>query len=148
MAIQVRSQDNPFLRGVMDGSDDPQWWLEASSYPVRILDAGRVEVLIDSRELGLRYGESAVAVLFHEGEGEVFHMISHYYLQRTELRNARHSMAAVAYAAEKGVAAVPEMDDLMLGEVESAATSTRWLANVLAQKKRRTLERQGTEEES
>jgi hypothetical protein len=146
--IQVRSQDNPFLRGVMDGSDDPQWWLEASSYPIRVLDPGRVEVLLDSTELGQRYGEPAVAVLFREGDGEVFHMISHYYLQRTELRNARHSMAATAYAAEKGVAASPEMAGLRLGEVESAATSARWVANVLAQKKRRTLEqRRGTEEE-
>jgi hypothetical protein len=40
------------------------------------------------------------------------------------------------------------MAGLRLGEVESAATSARWVANVLAQKKRRTLEqRRGTEEE-
>ena len=37
-----------------------------------------------------------MAVLFPRGEGEVFHMISHYYLQRTEFRNARHRPRASA----------------------------------------------------
>lgn len=139
--IEVLSGDNPFLAGVMDGEDDPQWWLEGSSYPIRILDPDRVEVLIRSAELGQRYGETPVAVLFTHGEGEVFHMISHYYLQRTELRNARHARPAEDYAAEKGVemsmAMRADMDGLSLGEVESAATSARLLANIAAAKKRR-----------
>lgn len=136
--IEVLDRDNPFLRGVMDGQDDPQWWLEGSSYPIRIEDALRVEVLIRSAELGARYGEAPVAVLFHHGEGEVFHMVSHYYLQRTELRTARHAQPAVAYAAEKGVAATPEeLAGLTVGDVESAASSSAFLANVVATKKRR-----------
>ena len=48
------------------------------------------KVLITSRELGEKYGERPVAVWFRWGEGDVFHMISHYYLQRTEERTARH----------------------------------------------------------
>ncbi len=94
--IKVRGHDNPFLRGVMDTGDEPLWWLEGSSYPIRVLDPGRVEVLITSRELGERHGEQPVAVLFHHGEGEVFHMISHYYLQRTETRDARGAAPAMA----------------------------------------------------
>lgn len=138
--IEVRSHDNPFLRGVMDGSDDPQWWLEGSSYPISILDPARVEVLIRSRELEAKYGEAPVAVLFRHGDGEVFHMISHYYLQRTELRTDRHRKRAVYYAEEKGVELDPAtaacMADLSLGEVESAASSARLFANIVAAKKR------------
>lgn len=138
--IEVLKADNPFLQGVMDGDDDPQWWLEGSSYPIKVLDNDRVEVLITSRELGAAYGESPIAVLFPHGEGEVFHMISHYYLQRTELRNARHRSAATSYAAEKGVPMdaefATEMSGLRLGEVESAQTSARLMANVVAAKKR------------
>ena len=135
--IEVRSADNPFLRGVIDPGEDPLWWLEASSYPIRVLDPS-VEVLIASSELEARYGEAPVAVLFRHGEGEVFHMISHYYLQRTELRTARHAGNAAAYAAEKGVAMPAEMvRNLCVGDVESASTSARMLANLVAAKKRR-----------
>jgi hypothetical protein len=56
--VEINQHDNPFLTGVMDGRDDPQWWLEASSYPIQIIDRDRVEVLIASSELEQRYGES------------------------------------------------------------------------------------------
>jgi hypothetical protein len=139
--IVVRAHDNPFLKGVMDSADDPQWWLEGSSYPIRILDPARVEVLIESKELGARYGETPVAVLFRHGQGEVLHMISHFYLQRTELREARHQTAATAYAQEKGITldapAAAAMAGLTTGDVESAQTSARLFANVVADKKRR-----------
>ncbi len=144
--VEVCAHDNPFLKGVLDAHDDPVWWLEGSSYPIRILDPSRVEVLLTSRELGDKYGEAPVAVVFRHGKGEVFHMISHYFLQRTELRDARQRGTAATYAAEKGVAPNPaltaELDGLALGDVESAATSARWLANVVADKKRRSTEGQ------
>ena len=89
--IEVRDHDNIYLQGVLDGQDDPQWWLEGSSYPITVVDEERVQVLITSRELGEKYGEAPVAVWFRWGEGDVFHMISHYYLQRTELRTERHA---------------------------------------------------------
>lgn len=139
--IEVVEDDNPFLKGVMDASDDPQWWLEASSYPIRILDPGAVKVLLRSRELGAKYGEQAVAVLFEHGAGEVFHMISHYYLQRTELRSERHKAAASEWVAAKGVSVsapvAAQMEDLSLGEVEAAGSSARLFANVVAEKKKR-----------
>ncbi len=135
--IEVRDHDNPFLKGVMDGRDDPQWWLEGSSYPIRVLDP-RVSVLITSTELEGRYGEAAVAVVFPWGQGEVFHMISHYYLQRTELRSARHAAPAAAYGAEKGVSLpAAAFAGLSVGDVESAHSSARMLANLIADKKRK-----------
>ena len=144
--IEVVEADSPYLAGVLDGENDPQWWLEGSSYPIRVLDAEQVRVLIRSRELGERYGEEAIAVVFPYGKGEVFHMISHYYLQRTELRNARHEQAAASYASEKGVSVDFEtakmMADLNLGDVESAESSTRLMANLIADKKRRMMEQQ------
>ena len=76
--IEVKDRENIYLQGVLDGQDDPQWWLEGSSYPITVLDAERVKVLITSRELRDKYGEAPVAVWFRWGEGDVFHMISHY----------------------------------------------------------------------
>ncbi len=138
--IEVRDADNIYLQGVLDGQDDPQWWLEASSYPISIVDRARVEVLITSRELGEKYGESPVAVWFRWGEGDVFHMISHYYLQRTELRTARHRAGADAYFAEKdmpvSMAMSAELDGLSLADVESAKPSAAFMSNVIIEKKR------------
>ncbi len=139
--IDVVDTNSPYLQGVLDSDDDPQWWLEGSSYPIRVIDADRVRVLIRSRELGEKYGEEPVAVVFEYGKGEVFHMISHYYLQRAELRNDRHAQTAESYAMSKGVNFSPGMAnavaDIKLGEVEAAATSSRLIANILADKKRR-----------
>ncbi len=139
--IDVLETDSPYLQGVLDADDDPQWWLEGSSYPVRVLDDERVRVLIRSAELGEKYGEDAVAVVFAYGKGEVFHMISHYYLQRTELRTERHQRSAASYAAEKGgsirESLWQEANLSSLGDVESAATSARMMANIVADKKSR-----------
>jgi hypothetical protein len=143
--VEVRDPDDVYVKGVMEGSDDPQWWLEASSYPIRILDPSRVQVLITSRELGARYGEEPVAVRFAWGEGEVFHMISHYYLQRTETRTVRHQAGAGAYFAEKGVAVGAEMAaclrDLTVADVESARSSSAFMSNIVIDKTARVLRR-------
>ena len=55
--IEILDDENPFLQGVMDGADEPRWWLEGASHPIEVLDRSRVQVLITSRELGRRYGE-------------------------------------------------------------------------------------------
>jgi hypothetical protein len=139
--IEVKDHDNIYLQGVLDGRDDPQWWLEASSYPITVVDTARVQVLITSRELAEKYGEAPVAVWFRWGEGDVFHMISHYYLQRTELRTQRHAGSAASYFAEKGVAMSwamkADVEDLSLADVESAKPSAAFMANVIAEKKAR-----------
>ena len=139
--IEVLDAENIYLQGVLDGQDDPQWWLEASSYPISVVDRERVKVLITSRELGERYGERPVAVWFRWGEGDVFHMISHYYLQRTEERTARHAAPAGAYFAEKGVtmgaAMRQDVADLSVADVESAKPSAAFMSNVIIEKKRR-----------
>jgi len=146
--VEITDHDNPFLKGVMEEGDDPVWWLEASSYPIRVLDPGSVDVLLRSTELADQWGEAPVAIAFRHGDagGEVFHMISHYFLQRTELRTRRHSAPAAAFAAEKGVtldAATAAMaSDLNLSEVESASSSARMMANVVAAKKRAVRERE------
>jgi hypothetical protein len=139
--IEVLDAENIYLQGVLEGQDDPQWWLEASSYPISVVDAERVKVLITSRELGEKYGERPVAVWFRWGEGDVFHMISHYYLQRTEERTARHRGKAEGYFAEKGVvmpcAMMADVEDLSVADVESAKPSAAFMSNVIIEKKRR-----------
>jgi hypothetical protein len=141
--IEVLDRDHRFLQGVLEDGDDPLWWLEGSSYPIRVLDPERVQVLITSNELEQKYGEAPVAVTFGHGEGEVLHMISHYYLQRAELRTARHNMAGGDFVADKAVELSPEKAeylrslDLKRGEMEAAYSSSRFMANLVAEKKRK-----------
>ena len=81
--------------------EQPIWWLEGSSYPFRVTED--VEILLTSQELKQRYGSRLVAVRWTYGQGEVFHMISHLYLQRTELRSARSTATFKETAGTYGV---------------------------------------------
>ena len=146
--IEVLDRENPYLEGMFHEGADPLWWLEGSSYPIRILDRSRVQVLLTSRELEQKYGEAPVGVTFPFGGGEVFHMISHYYLQRAETRTQRHASNWGAYAAEKNmagvaVAAPPDLADLSVAEVEAAHSSLRMMTNVIARKRRQVREGKG-----
>jgi len=136
--IELLDREDPMLKTVLDANDDPQWWLEGSSYPIRVLDRQRVKVLIRSKEIEQRHGESPVLVTFDYGAGTVYHMISHFYLQRTETRTARHAKPSMTYAAEKGLdqAALFQVqelgaEELTTGQLESALASNTIILGVL-----------------
>ncbi len=141
--IEILDRDDTILQSVLDENDDPQWWLEGSSYPIKILDPERVRVLVQSKELKERHGEAPVFVSFDHGEGQVYHMISHFYLQRSETRTARHAKPSSDYLAAKGVAPADmpkfkEMgsDEFPTSDVESAYTSVAMVKAVLLKKKK------------
>lgn len=150
--IEIRDSDEPFLAGLFTENADPLWWLEGSSYPIRIVDPDRVRVLITSKEVGERYGEAPVAVAFDVGEGDVLHMISHYYLQRAETRTQRHQSNWSTYASELGADSVAasapaEMADLSVGEVEAAYSSTRFTRNMVLAKQKKNRSRRTKSDE-
>lgn len=140
--VEIHRKDDPMLAALIGPDDDPQWWLEASSYPIQVLRPDDVHVIISSKELGKRYGESAVFVTFEVGQGRIYHMISHFYLQRTETRTERHVASSDTYMSEKGIS--DEMSfkyrsmgsaTISLAEVESAYTSQSVLSQVMLSKK-------------
>lgn len=142
--IELLDREDPMLKTVLDATDDPQWWLEASSYPIRLLDKQRVKVLIRSKEIEQRHGESPVLVTFDYGEGTVYHMISHFYLQRTETRTARHATPSMTYVAEKGVDQAGMWryrelgaEEITTGQLESALASNTIILGALLRHKTR-----------
>lgn len=153
--VEVLSRDDPFLSSILGPDDDPQWWLEGSSYPIRVLDREKVQVLVTSKELEEKYGEAPVFVTFPFGEGRIYHMISHFYLQRTETRTQRHARSSYDFLKEKGVSEAEfakysalgagESD---LGSVESALSSRSMLSRVLYEKKLQMKESEGRNQES
>src|SRR5688572_6320652 len=52
--LEIRDRSHPYLDGIFAPGADPVWWLEGSSYPIRILDPASVRVLLTSAELGAR----------------------------------------------------------------------------------------------
>jgi len=84
VAPSLAARRHPLLEGVFDaqaGDRPPRWWLETESYLFSV--RGKHTVLVESRQLGARYGGNRnVAVLLEPGKGRVLHCLSHGYLQR------------------------------------------------------------------
>ena len=147
--VEIMSEEDPFLKSLIGNNDDPQWWLEGSSYPIQVLDEDNVEVLVKSKDIKQRYDESAVFVSFDHGQGKIYHMISHFYLQRAETRTERHKNKGSDYLNEKLM--MDDMrinkyktmgaDDTNLAEVEAAYSSSSLMNKVLWDKKRRMKEK-------
>jgi hypothetical protein len=145
--VEILAAEDPYLQSLIGPEDDPQWWLEESSYPIRVLDPEKVKVLVTSKEIARKYGEEAVFVTFDYGEGKIYHMISHFYLQRTETRTERHQGSGSNYASEKTMS--PALmakykamgsEEASLGEMESAYSSSAFMSKILLEKRRQARE--------
>ena len=142
--VDILAEEDPFLQSLIGPNDDPQWWLEGSSYPIEILNQKEVDILIKSKEIEKKYGESAVFVTFDYGKGKVYHMISHFYLQRAETRTARHAKSGAEYANEKlNMDEYREekyknmgIDDANLSDVEAAYSSSSMMNKILWDKRK------------
>ena len=142
--VDILAEEDPFLQSLIGPNDDPQWWLEGSSYPIEILNHKEVDILIKSKEIEKKYGESAVFVTFDYGKGKIYHMISHFYLQRAETRTARHAKSGAEYANEKlNMDEYREekyknmgIDDANLSDVEAAYSSSSIMNKILWDKRK------------
>lgn len=141
--IEVIDKEDPVIKGFLDEETAPVWWLEGSSYPIRILDKDKVKVLIKSKELKDKYDEDAVLIKFEHGKGVVYHMISHFYLQRTETKDAKQQTSAAGYMSTKNISAdnavilQEQASDLNYGEVQSANTSAEFIMRAVVEQKKR-----------
>lgn len=127
--------ESPFTRGVEVPGQTIRWWLEGSSYPIRVVDK-RVAVLMRSGEMGGRYQHDPLVVAFAYGEGMVFHLTSHYYLQRSQGdRGAKGVDVAAALGATKSQADA-RLQGLSAEQLAAAYSSMRLLANVLNERRR------------
>jgi len=135
--------DHPFLEHVRTTDDNLHWWLEGASYPIRVLDPRRVEVLLSSTEMGRKYREPTIAATFRAGEGRVLHTTSHFYLQQARLSSQRDRAGASAFARDLGLddRTVQDLrgrglDQARVGEVVGAYAMQQLIANVIVEKRR------------
>ena len=141
--IEIIDKDNPFLDMIMSDSADPNWWLEGSSYPIQVLNKSEVKILIQSREMKEKYDEEAIAIFFKFGKGKVFHITSHFYLQRADMRTERHKASSKEYFANEMAFSESEysefeedMEDVQLGEAQSAYSMQQFINNIIIDKKK------------
>jgi hypothetical protein len=139
--IEAIDKQDSVITGFLDEKADPVWWLEGSSYPINIINKENVKVLIRSKELGEKYGAEAVVVRFAHGKGLVYHMISHFYLQRTETRDKKQSTMASEYFKDKGASeeniAKAKASGVSYGEIQSANTSADFVSRIIIKQKKK-----------
>ena len=148
VSVEIVDKDDDILKGFIDQEKDaaPVWWLEGASYPIKILNKAKVKVLVRSDELKRKYGADPVIISFEWGKGIVYHMISHFYLQRSETRTQKQATGASAYAKSQNVSITTmnmfeEMEQmnpqLNYGVIQSAATSSEFVSRALVKQKKR-----------
>ena len=122
--LDSRDEAADSLTDEPETAERPVWWLEGSSYPFQVTED--VKILLTSQELKRRYGSSLVAVSWNYGQGKVFHMISHLYLQRTDLRSVQSTATLQETGATHGFDedALSTLDDRLLTVTEGALTAS------------------------
>ena len=91
--IEVRpsagAQKLALMNGVFPDKGKPRWWVEQGSYLFKIHRGSKVRKLVESRQLGARYGGNRnIAVLVEAGKGRALHVLSHFYLQSATEKDA------------------------------------------------------------
>jgi len=140
--VHVHEHDDPWLKQIKAMKDKPRWWLESSSYPIRILNTQKVKVLISSREMRKKYGHSPIAVSFPFDDGKVLHMTSHFYLQQGKARTAREKAKGTVFAKSAGLndkqlkeLRAKGLDNVRAGDLNSAYSMQQLTTNVLVNRK-------------
>jgi hypothetical protein len=81
--MKFASQEARDMSGIIYGNVHPKWWIEGSSDTVYFKKDTGVQDLIISPEMKKKYGSDHICVGFKQGEGEVFHFVSHLIAQKT-----------------------------------------------------------------
>jgi hypothetical protein len=145
VGVQVAAKDNVFLQHLQLSKTEPKWWLESSSYPVKVLRPREVEVLITSTEMGKKYGAAPVAVTFPYGDGRVLHIVSHFYLQQNETRTVAENKDGDSWIEGETVldptlagslADNPDVAAAKGGDINSAYAAQQFTTNLIVTRKR------------
>jgi hypothetical protein len=143
--VQVHKKDSAFLRHLQLSKENPKWWLESSSYPIQVLKPDLVEVLIQSREMGQKYGDAPIAVLFPYGDGKVLHIASHFYLQQNELRTVAERKKGDQYLKDNSALPAAVADELArdkniqsvdAGDLQSSYSAQQMTTNLVIERKK------------
>ncbi len=141
----AKEDDNLMSRMLLSKGMHPQWWLEGGSFPIRVLDEKKVTVLASSKEMKDRYGAAPVVVRIRWEDGEIIHVVSHFYRQMktqgvaVSAKEASGSFEGLT-AADKKAFAESEGGTVNAGDVASSYAFQRMTTNLVTGKQRRNVE--------
>ena len=155
--ISVEASLNSLWSDVVVLGADPQWWLESSSHPIEVLDSEKVKIEAASHELLVRYNAPVVAVSFDWGKGHVFHVISHFWCNRSRTPTDRHRgpcqdfLKAGMKLSDEGIKKVLSQENitgnsLNFAQLQTAATSTELIAQLCVQAMKKVMPESGRSE--
>jgi hypothetical protein len=136
-------KESRYTRGLgTSGTLRPMWWLEPSSYPINLGSRHGVEVLLDSTEMGRKYGGySPIAIKFNYGAGKVVHVTSHFKLQQSVSKYEEQAkLTGIDFAttfmgiSKQAARNMPGLEEMGYGAMESAYFSLRFLLNIILEK--------------
>ena len=141
VAVHIDKEDDNLMSSILlKKGSKPTWWLEGGSHPVKVLDRTKVEVLASSPEMGKRYGASPVVVRVRWEDGEIVHVVSHFYRQMA----AKGDMTNANVAVDSYEGLTPEQKAAFKGSgvggglnsasVESSYSFQRGTANLITSK--------------
>ena len=144
--VVVDSQtDNLMSNVLLRKGSKPQWYLEGGSFPIKVLDAKRVDVLAHSDAMASKYGSAPVVVHFRWEDGEVIHVVSHFYRQLDTV--GPKVAAAKEVKSFEGLTDEDRRDfaksapaGTSVGDVESSYAFQRMTSNLVAGKQKRNVE--------
>ena len=140
--VAVEPNTDSLWSEVMVPGADPQWWLEASSYPIDVLDTERVRIEAASHELLVKYDAPVVSARFDWHDGHVYHVISHMWLKRSRVpQKDRYRAPCTEFLrdgmrlSEEGIEKVlaksrVSADSIDFATIQSAATTTELVAQL------------------
>lgn len=137
-----KASDNLMSSMLLRKSSQPQWWLEGGSFPIKVLDPKKVEVLASSAQMGKSYGAAPVVVRFKWEDGEVVHVVSHFYRQ-LDASGPQVAAAQVVNSfdglsdSDKQAFKKSEGSGTSIGNVESSYAFQRMTSNLLTGKQKR-----------
>jgi hypothetical protein len=144
--VKVDMTGSDFMSQVLaKKGSQPEWWLEGGSFPIKVLDAQKVDVLAHSDLMKSRYGASPIVVHFRHDDGEVIHVVSHFYRQMAATQNVNVA-AAQAVGNYDGLSAKDReelkgaLGGVSSGEVESSYSFQRMTSNIVTGKQKRNVE--------
>jgi hypothetical protein len=140
--VQVDAHHDDLMSNMLLRDDGtPQWWLEGGSYPIQILNRKKVQVLASSRQMAKQYGAAPVVVRFRWEDGEVIHVVSHFYRQvetrgpQVASKNAIDGVEGLDEGQKQAFKASAD-GDVRMKELESSYAFQQMTANLVTGKQR------------
>jgi len=137
---------NLMSRMLLRKASHPEWWLEGGSFPIKVLDGQRVEVLAHSDEMKSRYGAAPIVVRFKWEDGEVIHVVSHFYRQmatsgpQVAASSTVNAFDGLSEQDKREFAKSQAAQGAKVGDVESSYAFQRMTSNIVTGKQRRNSE--------